>query len=184
MAGKADLDPHQERAPGIEALMAKRDRARARLTETERLRAERFLTFELPGASIPAFAAARTAYQRVLYPLIVTGEALSPAEIGYLLIARWTYNTDIPSIRRRLALAVRQGEVRSVGEDRYAATSVAVENLRLAEERWLRATGPRPPAPARPRPGRPGSGHPGRPRSRSLGDRRPPRKFPWRHDAS
>ncbi|MBI4305897.1 MAG: hypothetical protein HY678_06215 [Chloroflexi bacterium] len=169
-------DPNQQRITNIEELRAKRDRARSRLTESERKTADRLLKFDLPGSDIPPFVAARTAYQRVLYPLVVTGEALSPAEIGYLLIARWSYNTDVASIRRRLALAVRQGEVRSVGDDRYAANAAAIENLRAAEQRWFRASQPRPPMPRHPRPGQP--------TSRSLRDRRAPRKFTWRHDAS
>lgn len=139
------------------SLLARRERAWVRLGDEERVRARRILQTAGPRRDLPPFASARTAYEKVLHALVSAGEPVSPPEIAYLLIAWWGFNTDIASVRRRLALAVQQGEVRSSGTDRYYSTSLAVEHLHNAERKWG---------------------------SRDLRDRRPPRQPGRRHDAA
>lgn len=161
----------------VDAKDAKRARAWARLSDAEKARAPRLLegtAVVRPG--VPPFTAATSAYEKVLHALVAAGEPLSPPEIAYLLIAGRGFNTDIASIRRRLALAVQQGEARSAGEDRYFATDLAIEHLQNPGRRFR-------PGPQTPTTGGPASRREVRAPmgSGDLRDRRPPRE-PRRRD--
>jgi len=82
------------------------------------------------------FSEVSSAYERVLYVLVTTDRALSAEQIAYLLIARHYRNADITSIRKQLAIGVRQEHLRLVGHNRYGSTEDADEKLKMIEQQW------------------------------------------------
>ena len=121
------------RSPDLEA---KRRRAWARLSEEERVHAVQVFEQPVSGWSLPC-AEAGGAYERVLYVLVVTHAWLTPAEIVYLQIARWYRNTDIATVRARLARMAQAGEARSGARGGFLATPDGVAKLREIERSWL-----------------------------------------------
>jgi len=146
----------------------KRARAWQRLTPEEQARVPALLESCRKATDIPPFPVARSSFEKVLYGLAAAGQPVTPAELAYLLISCWGYNSDVASIRRRIALAVQQEVARSTGGDLYRATDLGFERL----------TGV---APFRPDHGRPGPAVDRFPRSGGL-RRGPPAIKPWRRD--
>ena len=127
------LPPAPGRPPDLEA---KRRRAWSRLAGDQRRWA--VLAYDRPIAhwEMPC-GDAGGAYERVLYALVVLDTPLSPEEVSYLLIARWYRNSDVATIRARLARMVQAGEAKWAGRGRYVATSRGVDRLRERERQWL-----------------------------------------------
>jgi len=121
------------RSPDLEA---KRRRAWERLSEEERAHAIRVFDQPVSGWTLPCVEAGG-AYERVLYVLVVTGAWLTPAQIVYLQIARWYRNTDIATVRARLARMVQAGEARSGRYGGFVATPEGMRKLREIERSWL-----------------------------------------------
>ncbi len=116
-------------------LEPKRQRAWERLDERERRYVVGVYNREVSGWDLP-FLEVGGAYERVLYVLVTTDRALSAEQIAYLLIARHYRNADINSIRKQLAVGVRQAHLRLVGHDRYGSTDDADEKIRSIERNW------------------------------------------------
>ncbi|MBM3958111.1 MAG: hypothetical protein FJ313_08685, partial [Gemmatimonadetes bacterium] len=121
------------RSPDLEA---KRRRAWARLSDGERVHVVRVYGRPVAERAMP-FAEAGGAYERVLYLLVATRAALTPAEVAYLQIARWYRNTDVATVRARLARMVEAGEARVREDGRFYATPRGLLALGEIEERWL-----------------------------------------------
>lgn len=151
-------------------LAGKKARAWQRLSPEEQARAPALLEACRRAVDLPAFPAARSSFEKVLYGLAAAGQPVTPAELAYLLVSCWGYNSDVASIRRRIALAVRQEVARSTGGDLYRATDLGFERL----------TGAPPVRPDRDRPRPAGDRFP---RSGGLRGGPPPDK-PWRRDDS
>lgn len=126
--------------------------------ERERVRALLNKPSEAPGMP---FSRVTRAYERVLYALWAADEPLSEEEAYLLLVGRWSVATDLSSVRRRLALAVQQGEVRWLASGRYHLTVRGVDHLKRIEEDYLAPPRPQPRAP------RPAVSRPSRPISRN-----------------
>ncbi|MDP6823869.1 MAG: hypothetical protein QF554_11335 [Dehalococcoidia bacterium] len=119
-------------------LEPKRRRAWDRLDDRERRYIVGVYKKPVSGWDLP-FVEVASGYERVLYVLVTTDVALSAEQIAYLMIARHYRNADITSIRKQLAIGVRQGHLRQVGHDRYGSTDDADEKIRLIEQRWRAA---------------------------------------------
>ena len=113
----------------------KRQRAWERLDDRERRYVVSVYNREVTDWELP-FTEVGGAYERVLYVLVTTDRALSAEQIAYLLIARHYRNADINSIRKQLAVGVRQAHLRLVGHNRYGSTEDADEKIRLIERNW------------------------------------------------
>ena len=85
------------------------------------------LTGMIPSA--PAFREMSTASDRVLYVLVGTEESLTPAELSYLMIARWFRNIDPATARAKMAQLVEVGLARYTGVGRTMATELGLEKL-------------------------------------------------------
>lgn len=147
---------------------ARRERAWLRLSAEEQARMPALLESSRLAADLPPFASAKSSFEKVLYGLAAAGQPVTPAGLAYLLITCWGHNTDMASIRRRIALAVQQEVARSTGSDRYRATG-------LGFDRFLS------PGQRRPDHDRPGPASDRFPRSGGLRGGPPPRQ-PWRRD--
>ena len=121
------------RSPDLEG---KRRRAWARLSEAERAHVVRVYEQPVSEWSLPCLAAGG-AYERVLYVLVVTGAWLTPAEIVYLQIAKWYRNTDVATVRARLARMVLDGEARAGRRGGFVATPDGILKLKEIEGSWL-----------------------------------------------
>ncbi len=119
-------------------LEPKRQRAWDRLDDRERRYIVGVYKKPVSGWDLP-FVEVASAYERVLYVLVTTDVALSAEQIAYLMVARHYRNADINSIRKQLAIGVRQGHLRLVGHNRYGSTDDADEKIRLIEQRWRAA---------------------------------------------
>jgi len=149
----SSVTPAKGRSPDLEP---KRRRAWERLSELERGWVVQVYERPVSGWTMPCVEAGG-AHERVLYALVVTGAHLTPGEIVYLQVARWYRNTDIATVRARLARMVELGEAKSDRDGRFYATPEGEERLRSIERRWLALR-------SRPLPGRRGPG-PQSPRS-------------------
>ena len=129
----SSIPAEEGRSPDLEA---KRRRAWERLSEDERAHVVRVYDRATPEWSLPC-GEAGGAYERVLYVLVVTGAWLTPGEIAYLQIARWYRNTDVATVRARLARMVQAGEARSGRYGGFLATPDGVLKLREIERSWL-----------------------------------------------
>jgi hypothetical protein len=116
-------------------LEPKRQRAWEKLDDRERRYVVSVYNHKVTDWELP-FAEVGGAYERVLYVLVTTDRALSAEQIAYLLIARHYRNADITSIRKQLAIGVRQVHLRLVGHNRYGSTEDADEKIRLIEQNW------------------------------------------------
>ena len=116
-------------------LEPKRQRAWERLDERERRYVVSVYNKPVTDWDLP-FSEVSSAYERVLYVLVTTDRALSAEQIAYLLIARHYRNADITSIRKQLAIGVRQEHLRLVGHNRYGSTEDADEKLKGIEQQW------------------------------------------------
>jgi len=116
-------------------LEPKRQRAWERLEERERRYVVSVYDKPVTDWDLP-FSEVNSAYERVLYVLVTTDRALSAEQIIYLMIARHYRNADITSIRKQLAIGVRQEHLRLVGHNRYGSTDEADEKLRIVEQQW------------------------------------------------
>ena len=119
-------------------LEPKRQRAWERMDDREQKYIVRVYNKPVEDWDLP-FLEAGGAYQRVLYVLVTTDTALSADQIAYLMIARHYRNADITSVRKQLAIGVRQGNLRLVGHNRYGSTDEADEMMRQIEQRWRAA---------------------------------------------
>lgn len=119
-------------------LEPKRQRAWIRMDEREQKYVVGVYGKSLTGWDLP-FLEAGGAYQRVLYVLVTTDVALSADQIAYLMIARHYRNADITSVRKQLAIGVRQGTLRLVARNRYGSTDEAETRMRQIEQRWRAA---------------------------------------------
>ncbi|MDA1257461.1 MAG: hypothetical protein O3C10_06415 [Chloroflexi bacterium] len=133
-----DLSGVSHRPGQSENLEPKRQRAWERMTDRERRYAVRVYGTPIEGWELPCVDAGG-GYERALYVLATTNLALTAEQIVYLMIARHYRNADISSVRKQLAIGVRRGDVRSIGNNRFATTDEAVEKLRSVERRWLAA---------------------------------------------
>ncbi len=116
-------------------LEPKRQRAWDRMDDREQRYVVSVYNKPITDWDLP-FAELGSAYERVLYVLVTTDRALSADQIAYLLIARHYRNADITSIRKQLAIGVRQTHLRLVGHDRYGSTEDADEKIRQIEQQW------------------------------------------------
>ena len=116
-------------------LEPKRQRAWNRLEERERQYVVNVYNKPVTDWDLP-FSEVNSAYERMLYVLVTTDRALSAEQIIYMMIARHYRNADITSIRKQLAIGVRQEHLRLVGHNRYGSTDEADEKLRLVEQQW------------------------------------------------
>ena len=116
-------------------LEPKRQRAWDRLDDRERRYVVSVYNKPVTDWDLP-FSEVSSAYERVLYVLVTTDRALSAEQIAYLLIARHYRNADITSIRKQLAIGVRQEHLRLVGHNRYGSTDDADEKLKIIEQQW------------------------------------------------
>ena len=116
-------------------LEPKRQRAWDRLDDRERRYVVSVYNKPVSDWDLP-FSEVSSAYERVLYVLVTTDRALSAEQIAYLLIARHYRNADITSIRKQLAIGVRQEHLRLVGHNRYGSTEDADEKLKMIEQQW------------------------------------------------
>jgi hypothetical protein len=116
-------------------LEPKRQRAWDRLDDRERSYVVSVYNKPVTDWDLP-FSEVSSAYERVLYVLVTTDRALSAEQIAYLLIARHYRNADITSIRKQLAIGVRQEHLRLVGHNRYGSTEDADEKLKVIEQQW------------------------------------------------
>ena len=104
-------------------LEAKRVRAWARLTDDERAYVAQHYETMVPDTRWRVgFADMRDTYERVLYVLAITDLRFSPAELTYMMIARWYRNVDQATVRARLAELVNRGEARSSFDGRVHIT--------------------------------------------------------------
>ena len=116
-------------------LEPKRQRAWERLDDRERRYVVSVYNKPVTDWDLP-FSEVSSAYERVLYVLVTTDRALSAEQIAYLLIARHYRNADITSIRKQLAIGVRQEHLKLVGHNRYGSTEDADEKLKGIEQQW------------------------------------------------
>ena len=116
-------------------LEPKRQRAWDRLDDRERRYVVSVYNKPVTDWDLP-FSEVSSAYERVLYVLVTTDRALSAEQIAYLLIARHYRNADITSIRKQIAIGVRQEHLRLVGHNRYGSTDDADEKLKIIEQQW------------------------------------------------
>jgi len=116
-------------------LEPKRQRAWERLDDRERRYVISVYNKPVTDWDLP-FSEVSSAYERVLYVLVTTDRALSAEQIAYLLIARHYRNADITSIRKQLAIGVRQEHLKLVGHNRYGSTEDADEKLKGIEQQW------------------------------------------------
>ena len=124
-----DLSSVTHRPGQSQDLEVKRQRARKRLSEEEKLWV--IDAWELTGMipSAPAFREMQNASDRVLYVLVGTEESLTPDELCYLMIARWFRNIDPATARAKMAQLVSQGYARYTGIGRTTATEVGLVKL-------------------------------------------------------
>jgi hypothetical protein len=132
---KIDLSRVTHRHGQSPDLEPKRQRAWDRLDDRERRYVVSVYNKAVIDWDLP-FSEVRSAYERVLYVLVTTDRALSAEQIAYLLIARHYRNADITSIRKQLAIGVRQEHLRLVGHNRYGSTDDADEKLKIIEQQW------------------------------------------------
>ena len=132
---KIDLSRVTHRHGQSPDLEPKRQRAWDRLDDRERRYVVSVYNKPVTDWDLP-FSEVSSAYERVLYVLVTTDRALSAEQIAYLLIARHYRNADITSIRKQLAIGVRQEHLRLVGHNRYGSTEDADEKLKLIEQQW------------------------------------------------
>lgn len=119
-------------------LEPKRRRAWERMDDREQKYVVGVYDKPVRGWDLPLLEAGG-AYQRVLYLLVTTDVALSADQIAYLMIARHYRNVDITSVRKQLAIGVRQGNLRLVAHNRYGSTDEAEVKMRQIEQRWRAA---------------------------------------------
>lgn len=105
-------------------LEAKRVRAWARLTDDERAYVvQHYETIAPETRWRIRFSDLKDTHERLLYVLAVTDLRFSPAELTYMLIARWYRNVDQATVRARLAEMVNKGEARSAFDGRIHITA-------------------------------------------------------------
>lgn len=119
-------------------LETKRQRAWERMDEREQKYVVGVYNKPVQDWDLP-FLEAGGAFQRVLYVLVTTDVALSADQIAYMMIARHYRNADITSVRKQLAIGVRQGNLRLVAHNRYGSTDEADLKMRQIEQRWRAA---------------------------------------------
>jgi len=117
-------------------LEAKRKRLWQSLPEEERQGAIEVYARPVAGWELPCTEAGG-AYERALYVLAVTGARLTPGQIAYALLARWHRNTDVGTVRARLAAMVRRGHARWTRDGLYYVTAEGVVHLRGVEAAWM-----------------------------------------------
>jgi hypothetical protein len=105
-------------------LEPKRLRAWARLTDDERAYVTQHFAALAPETRWRVtFGDMKDTYERVLYVLAVTDLRFSPAELTYMMIARWYRNVDQATVRAKLADLVNRGEARSAYDGRVHITA-------------------------------------------------------------
>lgn len=119
-------------------LEAKRKRLWQSLPEDERHGAIEAYTRPVAGWEMSCVEAG-PAYERALYVLAVTGARLTPGQIAYVLLARWHRNTDVGTVRARLAAMVRRGHARWTRDGLYYVTAEGITHLRGVEAAWAAA---------------------------------------------
>ena len=134
---RIDLSSIPHRPGQSEGLEARRKRAWDALTEPERPGVIEAYGRPVTDWEMPCIEAGGV-YERVLYALAVTWTRLSPAQIAYLLIARWYKGADQATIRTKLALMVSKGHARWTRDGRYYATEEGVTFMRGVEAAWAR----------------------------------------------
>lgn len=134
---RIDLSSIPHRPGQSEGLEARRKRAWDALTESERPGVIEAYGRPVTDWEMPCIEAGGV-YERALYALAATWTRLSPAQIGYLLIARWYKSADQATIRTKLALMVSKGHARWTRDGRYYATEEGVTFMRAVEAAWVR----------------------------------------------
>ena len=136
-------------------LEPKRQRAWARLTDDEQAYVVQNYDVMSPEARWRLrFGDMKDTYERILYILAVTDLRFSPAELAYVMIARWYRNVDSATVRAKLADMVNRGEARSSFDGRVHITADGrhrmdeIDNARTdSPPRLRRRPGNRPPSP-------------------------------------
>lgn len=107
------------------------------LSKSSRRRVMKSYGFELfHWKTIAPFSSLSGALEKVLYALFMATSPHTLEEIEYLLIARWYSNTDINTIRARVATLAMDGLISDKGNGRYAITTAGRERLADITKFW------------------------------------------------